>query len=331
MRLIRHKADPDVFSGLIAPLLADALFALPLGQLGQSYYSITLAEERADCSFLIEHEGAAIVAISCDTSGDVFGRFGMPAEVLIARAVPPDVLDRAVAEMVGELRRIQQVMRIKTANVLCPVPHRQPDLLTGQFLIAGYVPQAHIRATVDLALDMAVIEQQLRKGHRQQVRWGRNNLEIKIVDQGNPDRAAFDSFRQLHAEVVGHVTRGDDSWSVMFDGIASGQGRLILSTYEGQLAGGTLVLDTAGTAFYASGAYRRELFDKPMSHFPLFVACEHSKAEGLLRFDVGDVTPYPNLSAKERNIAYFKRGFSAKASSGFIWSWQAEAELASLA
>jgi hypothetical protein len=65
------------------------------------------------------------------------------------------------------------------------------------------------------------------------------------------------------------------------------------------------------TAFYASGAYRRERFDKPLSHYPIYAAMISSAAAGNRWFDLGDVSLSPRMSDKERSISYFKRGFSS--------------------
>ena len=37
---------------------------------------------------------------------------------------------------------------------------------------------------------------------------------------------------------------------------------------------------------------------------------ERSRAAGLASFDIGDVSSTPETTAKERSIAYFKRGFT---------------------
>ena len=98
----------------------------------------------------------------------------------------------------------------------------------------------------------------------------------------------------------------------------------ILSHLEDLLVGGTLVLDSGDVAYYASGAYRREHFDKPLAHYPLFVAMQRSAEAGRRWFNLGDVSTPPTLSDKERSIAYFKRGFASTLRSAMIWKSQSK-------
>jgi hypothetical protein len=151
----------------------------------------------------------------------------------------------------------------------------------------------------------------MRKGHRQQIRWGQDHLEISVVDAHDPDRARFETYRQLHSDVAGRVTRGPASWDTMFELIAAGDGDLILCSLDGVLMGGTLMLDGGGAACYASGAYRRENFDKPLSHYPLFHAAQRAASAGArcstsARSRRVDGHGQP----KERAIGHFKSGFA---------------------
>ena len=58
----------------------------------------------------------------------------------------------------------------------------------------------------------------------------------------------------------------------MFDWISSGRGELVLGYLGEDLVAGTLVVDGATTALYASGVYDRDRFDKPLAHYPLWFA-----------------------------------------------------------
>ncbi len=130
---------------------------------------------------------------------------------------------------------------------------------------------------------------------------------ISLVDQEPSNFADFESYRMLHAEIAGRVTRNEASWSAMREAIASGAGRIVLSYFEGCLVGGTLILDSMNTVFYASGAYLRERFDKPLSHYPIYTAMISSAAAGNRWFDLGDVSLLPRTPDKERSISCFKR------------------------
>jgi hypothetical protein len=72
------------------------------------------------------------------------------------------------------------------------------------------------------------------------------------VDHERSNFADFESYRALHAEVAGRITRNDASWGAMCEAIASGVGRLVLSYLEGRLVGGTLIF-----GFHEHGVLRQ--------------------------------------------------------------------------
>ncbi len=322
MRLIRRARDTQFFDALAAARLADSVYPLAVSDLGRAYYEATLTNQRGEYSFAIEHEGKALAAFVCDVADGRLGRYGMPAELVLDRGAPDELMERAMRETLGEIRAILKNERVAAGEVLTSSPGAEADLVSGALLSAGFLPTTHLRAQVDLR-QAAEVEKMLRKGHRQAVRWGRENLGIEVVDRLNASRPAFESFRRLHCDVSGRATRNDASWNVMFDAVAGGRGRLVLSRLDGNLIGGTLALDSAECAVYASGAYRRELFDKPLAHYPLVVAMERSAQAGLKTFDIGDVSLDDGLSPKEIAIAYFKRGFTNRLKVALRWSWSA--------
>ena len=322
MRLLRRHADPDQFDELVGRQLEGCVFGLPLWSVGRKYYGSTLTDIGTELSFLIEDKGRSVIAVMCDVTNGYFGRYGMPAEILLDEAHASKC---AIGEAIGEIRRLA-AENAKIVELLTPSPGRALDFLSASLVAAGFEAELHFRAVVDLLSGPEAILADMRKGHRQQVRWGRNNFTISLVDQERSNFADFESYRALHAEVAGRVTRNEASWSAMCEAITSGVGRLVLSYFAGQLVGGTLILDSMNTAFYASGAYRRERFDKPLSHYLIYAAMISSAAAGNRWFDLGDVSLSPRMSDKERSITYFKRGFSSHLKVGHLWRWRAPAD-----
>ncbi len=322
MRLLRRHADPDRFDELASRQREGCVFGLPLWSMGRKYYESTLPDIGAELSFLIEDQGRSVIAVMCDITNGYFGRYGMPAEILLDEV---DASKRAIGEAIGEIRRLA-AENAKSVELLTPSPGRALDFLSASLFATGFEAEPHFRSVVDLLSGPEAILADMRKGHRQQVRWGRDNLTVSVVDQERFNFADFESYRALHAEVAGRVTRNEASWGAMREAIASGVGRLVISYLEGRLVGGTLIFDSMNTAFYASGAYRRELFDKPLSHYPIYTAMISSAAAGNRWFDLGDVSFSPRTSDKERSISYFKRGFSSRLKVGHLWTWRAPAD-----
>lgn len=81
------------------------------------------------------------------------------------------------------------------------------------------------------------------------------------------------------------------------------------------------------TAFYASGAYLRERFDKPLSRYPIYTAMISSAAAENRWFDLGDVSLSPRTPDKERSNSYFKRGFSSYLKASLLWRWRVPADV----
>ena len=191
-------------------------------------------------------------------------------------------------------------------------------LIAGHLLSTAATHSLEFRAVIDLTRSADELFGDMRKGHRQQIRWGQANMQVQVVDSTTGDRCSFDAYRALHAAAAGRITRGAGSWAAMFDAIVSGSGDLVLGSIDGQLVSGTLILDAGDTAYYSSGAYDRSRFDKPLAHWPLFNAILRAKNRGLRWFDVGEIGG--SGSAKEQSIAYFKGGFSSTREMSVIWT-----------
>lgn len=176
---------------------------------------------------------------------------------------------------------------------------------------------------VALECGEAGILRQIRKSYRSLINWGRREMQMIFVHSGFPDLQLFEAFRLFHLQVAGRATRPLDSWSVMFDLIKEGKAILGLGYFDGDLVAATYMLCHGGFALYGTGVYDRNRFDKPISHWPLFATLVKAYECGALLCDIGEVFPRPGVSDKERNIAFFKKGFT-----GYVVDeefWQIEA------
>ena len=88
---------------------------------------------------------------------------------------------------------------------------------------------------------------------------------------------------------------------------------------DGEMVTGTMVVDGAAQAYYASGVYDRERFDQPLGHWPLWLAVSRSAKRGMRVFDLGDLPLPESGSDKEFAIGYFKRGFATNIRTGITW------------
>ena len=109
MRLIRRSRDIAAFDALASKRVEGAVFPLPLSALGRAYYEATLGESREEVSFLVEHEGEALVVFIADVEAGKLGRYGMPAELLIDRSAervaPEEAVEAIARPQADEVRR----------------------------------------------------------------------------------------------------------------------------------------------------------------------------------------------------------------------------------
>jgi Acetyltransferase (GNAT) domain len=322
MKLLRRRTDPERFDRAVEPLLPHAFNPLPLSGAGRRYYEATLGLVEADISYAVLNGDRTVAALVGEVSQGVIGRFSQPAGWMLDRASPTSLQREATREAMGEWALLLKQSGIIKASLVALSPSSEADPLASGLLSLGFRPSPMFFGSIDLAHAEDALERNLRKGHRQQVKWGRANLALTIMNRHNPDKALLENFRQLHCDVSGRATRSDKSWLATEHMIRDGAAFLVLSHLEGQLVGGTLVMHAGGVAYYASGAYRRELFDKPIGHWPVLAAVFAAKSDGLKRFDVGDVTPRAEDSEKDRNIIRFKRGFTDEVTSGLVWTFE---------
>ncbi len=181
--------------------------------------------------------------------------------------------------------------------------------------------QSHLHAVVDVTQDEQGIHRDLRTSYRSLVNWGRDQLQMRYVNAGNPDRALFDALPAFHTAIAGAGARGGAYWEVFWREVSEGRGEVSLGFLEdGSLASGTAVVDAGGVSYYASGVYDREKFDKPLAHFPVFDSIVRAGARGNRLYDLGEVYPAGSADDKEVQIGFFKKGFTSSFRLRTVWS-----------
>ena len=107
---------------------------------------------------------------------------------------------------------------------------------------------------------------------------------------------------------------------MLWEEIIGGRGELTVGHLkDGTLVTGTLVIDAGETAYYASGAYERELFDKPLGHFSVYNSIIRAAARGMEIYDIGEIYPKGVATDKEVQIGFFKKGFTSTFRIRTVW------------
>ena len=163
---------------------------------------------------------------------------------------------------------------------------------------------------VDLALSPEEIHRRWRKSYRSLIQEGERLFDVTVHETVTP--SLFDEFRQLHFHVAGRATRSLETWEIQEEAIRAGCGFLVTARQkDGELIGAEFYEYSRDEAVYSVAAYRRDLFDQPISHVIHNRAIQHMQALGLNWYHIG-TRAYPGdmikPTDKELSISYFKEG-----------------------
>ena len=178
-----------------------------------------------------------------------------------------------------------------------------------------------VRGGVRLSEGAASPKSVLRKSYRSLVNWGERNLSYTRIDANNPDRDLFQDVERFHERVAGRKTRSAESWDAQFEAVAAGDGLVLVAELPGHgMVGATICIDSASVRMYWSGIYDRDMFDKSISHGPVFASIMDASHKGCHYFDLGDIPFASECSDKEFKIGQFKKGFASELAARRIWT-----------
>lgn len=278
----------------------------------RDYYRACEYEVSALQTIAVENETGPVLLIPMVIRDKQLSYFDMPASPVYVNHL--NEMERSAALEAACCMSIEYCL--KTGNgliIAMPSTHGPNQKLANwemKLLQAGGHQIPNYRGFVTIAEAEAVVFSQIRKSYRSLVNWGRRQMQLTFVDRTNPDTHLFDKFRQLHLDVAGRVTRPIESWDVMFNLVKKGNAILGLAYLDGDLVAGTFLFVQESFALYGTGVYDRSRFEKPISHWPLLATLQHAKKFGAQLCDLGQVFPDLGASEKERNIAFFKKGFT---------------------
>lgn len=171
----------------------------------------------------------------------------------------------------------------------------------------------HLNAQLSLLKSETEILQNCRKSYRSLINWGKKNLIEKIIDHTNPDMF-YDFVNFYH--LVSQNKKPDLFWEKYLD-LLKNKNAFILVSYINQesqlkIVSSVLIITFNKQSNYALGAYDKNLMieqNLPLAHWPLLSSILHCKRNGDTIFNLGSIDEL-NENTKEKNIYYFKRGFS---------------------
>jgi hypothetical protein len=321
LSVVTQQDCPDAFERWAAlPAFAASARHPFLNRSGRAYYTATYNRDH-DTSFAVVRENEPLMLVWCNIHEGALGYFGMPMS-FFPRADLGDA-DSVIAVALGAVDRIAAAHVVTEVSLREDITGSELSSLGRGCVTRGATLEVVQNGICDLSLNERTLHRNIRKSFQSLVNAGRRDMRMAYFNASNPDSGLFVAYREFHAYVAGQVTRSAESWRAMFDWIAGGGGELALAYLDdGELVAGTMTFDGAEVACYASGAYDRSKFDKPLAHFPLYDAVLRSKERGLRYFDLGFLPARGTVSDKEYNIGYFKRGFASSIEMHFCWRWR---------
>lgn len=321
IEIVRIGQEPGrIAEWLAAPEFSEVNAHPMTGGFGRIYYPAVYGEALVDATFTIVDRDRPLALVPCCVHDGILDNLGQPIQVFTARGADTAQAGKVVDEVIAELDRVGGRVGARETRIATSA---EPSLgpLAAACLKSGFVASASFDAICDLSLDEAQLFGALRRRFRSFVNWGKTNLQMQYVNKSTARREVFDNYQQFHLKVAGRSTRTQASWDRMYEWIVSGGGELALGHLadSSELVAGTMIVDGSETAYYASGVYDRDRFDKPIAHWPMFDAVLRARGRGLKRFDVGSLPQPGSASAKEEQIGYFKRGFATSTKAKFVW------------
>ena len=266
-------------------------------------------------------EGQAPIALVAATLRQLkISHYGFPLRIALRQNLSSKDLNRAVGMIVEGLKSAVSPHSAR-ALILGGVWGEPLSNLDNEMLKRMARPSMRTHAISELGSEPIDIQKHIRKSYRSLINWGKRNLEMKYVSFNNLNAELFSKFPEFHSQITGKRYYDNPFWDALWNSIARGSGELSLSYLgKNELAGCVFVADAGKVSYYSMGIFNRKLFDKPLSHFPVYDAIMRARSRGIKVFDLGEVpVKVDGLNDKAVQIGFFKRGFASNFNRFTLW------------
>jgi FemAB family protein len=164
---------------------------------------------------------------------------------------------------------------------------------------------------IDLQQSVESIKLDFRKSYKPLVNKALKDWDVKVCEE-NVDEV-FQEFKDLHFEAAGKQTRSKESWCIQRKQIENNEAFLVSVRDGSLLIGAGFFNFSRDMGTYSVGAYKRDLFDKPIGHAVQMIAINQLKDLGCKTYILGQkaVALSSSVSSKkEASISHFKEGFA---------------------
>ena len=272
------------------------------------------------CYFAVFDEAEVLLLAPATCDGISVTMFGTPLTLGLRASLSKKRQKKVFTATFDKLRTIATDQGAKTIRILGSNNGFSLGNIDTACIDQCARPKSHIHGIIDLRQKPDKIRAHLRSSFRSLVNWGQRHIQTIYINAEHPDKKEFNKYPALHAKVSGRTVYDNQYWEVLWNEIKCGRGELTIGHLEdGTLATGTIVIDGGEIAYYTSGAYERELFDKPLGHFSVYNSILRAAARGMKTYDLGEILPKGSASDKEVQIGFFKKGFTSTFCLQTVW------------
>lgn len=208
-----------------------------------------------------------------------------------------------VIEIITNKLEIKKIILFEHSRILSSwfllwLDRADKDFITYQFAI-------------DLQHTIEDIRLGFRKSYKPLVNKALKEWRVEVCE--DDIEKVFEEFRRLHLEQSGKQTRSVETWNIQKEQIKNNEAFLVTVRDDMELIGAGLFNYSRDIGLYSVGAYKRELFDKPIGHAVQMIAIKKLKDIGCKTYLLGQkATNLENTtsSSKELSISHFKDGFA---------------------
>lgn len=290
----------------------------------QNKYFSDVHDELIDVSFVIYNGGVATgiwpLCIYRDSKGYQIGSWGgvLLPPLLKESGQTVESKRRLLRKCINALKEIGNRFNICQYNAKDIVFDKGISLWSQMMLEDGAVCYG-IRSEcfLDLSMDEQDILSKIRRTNKYSIKKAQSLWKSEIITkESGKDRVkkCFEEFRKLHIEVCGRETRRKETWDLQCDSMLDTNNFVVLLyDFEENLIGASLFSTTNSVGTYSVAAYKRELFDQPVSHISQWLAIKHMKELGLKWYYIGSRMykgDWDHPNEKEISIGYFKEGYA---------------------
>jgi len=308
------STDPQ-FEPYKTQLLNQANHLSPLYQtINIKYYQCYFQLPNDNISFCIEiGKKAILLVLLSPPTNNIISYNNLPIKFIWLNGITAEEIKGANKVAINQ---IKMLMEQYNASVKYQ-EYASPALSEfGRFLLKNnYSISTTFQQKINLTCSIDSILSAIRKIFRANIRWGEENLSVKLIDKNTIVKGDILDFMQLHINASGKKTRSDESWHIQEQMIFAGEAFALYGYLDSKLVTAGFFPMSKTECYYGVGASERALFDKSLAHVIIWKAINHAKEIRCNRFDFGEsnfakvMTNGTLPTQKELSIAHFKQGF----------------------